>query len=164
MKLVLLPSGEAGPALGQGTWRMGEDLAIRREEIETLRPGLDLGATLIDTAEMYGEGSAEKLVGKAMEGRRDTVFLVDKVLPQNASRRGMVQAYDGSLRRLGTDRIDLYLLHWRGTIPLHETLEAFTTLQRDGKILAGRRKPSSIPFIHSTPLASMTYDLSDRPE
>ena len=151
MKLVLLPSGEAGPALGQGTWRMGEDLAIRREEIETLRPGLDLGATLIDTAEMYGEGSAEKLVGKAMEGRRDTVFLVDKVLPQNASRRGMVQAYDGSLRRLGTDRIDLYLLHWRGTVPLHETLEAFTTLQRDGKILAGRRKPSSIPFIHSTP-------------
>ena len=134
-------------ALGEWarTSRSGE------KEIETLRPGLDLGATLIDTAEMYGEGSAEKLVGKAMEGRRDTVFLVDKVLPQNASRRGMVQAYDGSLRRLGTDRIDLYLLHWRGTIPLHEPLEAFTTLQRDGKILAGRRKPSSIPFIHSTP-------------
>ena len=91
------------------------------------------------------------------------MFLVDKVLPQNASRRGMVQAYDGSLRRLGTDRIDLYLLHWRGTVPLHEALEAFT-LQRDGKILAGRRKPSSIPFIHSVPLASMTYDLRDRPE
>jgi aryl-alcohol dehydrogenase-like predicted oxidoreductase len=123
---------------------MGEDLAIRREEIETLRLGLDHGASLIDTAETYGEGSAEKLVGKAMEGRRDAVFLVDKVLPQNAPRRGMLQAYDGSLLRLGKDRIDLYLLHWRGNIPLHETLEAFTTLQRDGKILAGRRKPSSM--------------------
>jgi diketogulonate reductase-like aldo/keto reductase len=134
MKLVSLPSGETVPALGQGTWRMGEDLAIRSEEIETLRLGLDLGATLIDTAEMYGEGSAEELVGKAMEGRRDAVFLVDKVLPQNASRRGMVQACGRSLRRLGTDRIDLYLLHWRGNIPLHETLEAFTALQRDGKI------------------------------
>jgi diketogulonate reductase-like aldo/keto reductase len=134
MKAVLLPSGESVPALGQGTWRMGEDHAIRKEEIETLRLGVDLGAGLIDAAEMYGGGSAEELVGEALEGRRDKVFLVSKVLPQNASRHGTIQACERSLRRLRTDRIDLYLLHWRGGIPLHETVEAFATLQQAGKI------------------------------
>ena len=134
MRKVALPSGEHVPAFGQGTWRMGEDRAIRAEEIETLRLGLDLGATLIDTAEMYGEGRAEELIGEAIEGRRDDAFLVSKVYPHNASRRGTVAACDRSLRRLGTDRIDLYLLHWRGSVPLSETMEAFVALQQAGKI------------------------------
>ena len=134
MRKVALPSGEHVPAFGQGTWRMGEDRAIRAEEIETLRLGLDLGATLIDTAEMYGEGRAEELIGEAIEGRRDDAFLVSKVYPHNASRRGTVAACDRSLRRLGTDRIDLYLLHWRGGVPLFETMEAFVALQQAGKI------------------------------
>ncbi len=134
MRKVALPSGEHVPAFGQGTWRMGEDRAIRAEEIETLRLGLDLGATLIDTAEMYGEGRAEELIGEAIEGRRNEAFLVSKVYPHNASRRGTVAACDRSLRRLGTDRIDLYLLHWRGSVPLSETMEAFMALQQAGKI------------------------------
>src|SRR5882757_3877958 len=114
MKYVALPSGERVPAFGQGTWRMGEHRARRAEEIATLRLGLDLGATLIDTAEMYGDGAAEELVGEAISGRRDEVFLVTKVLPQNASRRGAREACARSLERLRTDRIDLYLLHWPG--------------------------------------------------
>ena len=134
MRKVALPSGEHVPAFGQGTWRMGEDRAIRAEEIETLRLGLDLGATLIDTAEMYGEGGVEELIGEAIEGRRDEAFLVSKVYPHNASRRDTVAACDRSLRRLGTDRIDLYLLHWRGSVPLSETMEAFMALQQAGKI------------------------------
>jgi diketogulonate reductase-like aldo/keto reductase len=113
---------------------MGEDRATRTEEIRTLRLGLDLGATLIDTAEMYGEGRAEELIGETIEGRRNEVFLVSKVYPHNASRRGALSACDRSLRRLGTDRIDLYLLHWRGSVPLSETMEAFMTLQHVGKI------------------------------
>src|SRR5436305_10638484 len=112
MKTVLLPSGERVPALGQGTWHMGDHRGSREEELATLRLGLDLGAALIDTAEMYGDGEAEKLVGEAIAGRRDEVFLVDKVLPSNASRRGTRAACERSLRRLKTDRIDLYLLHW----------------------------------------------------
>ena len=134
MRTVALPSGEPVPSFGQGTWHMGEDRATRAEEIETLRLGLDLGATLIDTAEMYGEGRAEQLIGQAVAGRRDEAFLVSKVYPHNASREGAVAACDRSLRRLRTDRIDLYLLHWRGSVPLSETMEVFITLQQVGKI------------------------------
>ena len=134
MKTVTLPSGERVPAFGMGTWYLGENPAARAEEIATLRLGLDLGATLIDTAEMYGEGLAEELIGEAIEGRRDEAFLVSKVYPHNASRRGAVAACERSLRRLRTDRLDLYLLHWWGTVPLAETMEAFIALQRAGKI------------------------------
>ncbi|MGH8718751.1 MAG: aldo/keto reductase [Burkholderiales bacterium] len=134
MKKVALPSGEQVPALGQGTWYLGENRATRAEEIATLRLGLDLGLTLIDTAEMYGEGQSEDLIGEAIEGRRDEVFLVSKVYPHNASRRGAVAACERSLRRLKTERLDLYLLHWRGNVPLEETLEAFAALIRAGKI------------------------------
>jgi diketogulonate reductase-like aldo/keto reductase len=131
---VTLPAGEIVPALGQGTWMMAEDPRRRADEIAALRAGLDLGLTLVDTAEMYGNGAAETLVGEAIAGRRDKVFLVSKVLPDNASRGGTVAACERSLARLGTDRIDLYLLHWRGSHPLAETLTAFARLQRDGKI------------------------------
>jgi diketogulonate reductase-like aldo/keto reductase len=129
-----LPSGEAVPVFGQGTWMMGEDTRRRADEIAALRLGLDLGMTLIDTAEMYGNGGAEELVAEVIAGRRDEVFLVTKVLPENSSRRGTMAACDRSLRRLATDRIDLYLLHWRGSPPLRETLEAFDALVRAGKI------------------------------
>src|SRR3974377_2396627 len=133
MRTVALPSGERVAALGLGTWHMGEDPSVRAEEMATLRLGLDLGARLIDTAEMYGDGRAEELVGKAIAGRRDEAFLVDKVLPSNASRRGTVAACERSLRRLNTDRLDLYLLHWRGSVPFAETIEAFLGLQQAGK-------------------------------
>jgi diketogulonate reductase-like aldo/keto reductase len=134
MHTVTLPSGETLPAYGMGTWHMGDDPGARAEELATLRLGLDLGATLIDTAEMYGDGRAEELVGAAIAGRRDDVFIVSKVYPHNATRTGAIAACARSLRRLGTDRIDLYLLHWRGSVPLAETLDAFMTLQREGKI------------------------------
>ncbi|WP_454018262.1 aldo/keto reductase [Azospirillum sp. Marseille-Q6669] len=129
-----LPSGTAVPVLGQGTWYMGEDSRDRAREAAALRLGLDLGMTLIDTAEMYADGGAEEVVGEAIAGRRDEVFLVSKVLPMNASRRGTVAACERSLKRLRTDRIDLYLLHWRGSHDFSETIEAFDTLMRDGKI------------------------------
>lgn len=134
MKHVTLPNGERVPALGMGTWNMGDDRATRAEEIATLRLGLDLGLRLIDTAEMYGEGLSESLIGEAIAGRRDEVFLVSKVYPHNASRRGIAAACERSLRRLGTDRLDLYLLHWRGDVPFEETLEGLKALQREGKI------------------------------
>ncbi|MGN6263439.1 MAG: aldo/keto reductase [Ralstonia sp.] len=134
MKHVTLPNGERVPALGMGTWNMGDDRATRAEEIATLRLGLDLGLRLIDTAEMYGEGLSESLIGEAIAGRRDDVFLVSKVYPHNASRRGIAAACERSLRRLGTDRLDLYLLHWRGDVPFEETLEGLQALQREGKI------------------------------
>ena len=134
MRTVTLPSGERVPALGQGTWRMGEQRLTRKEEIATLRLGLDLGLTLIDTAEMYGEGRAEQLIAEAIGDRRNEAFLVSKVYPQNASRQATVAACERSLHRLGTDRIDLYLLHWRGGVPLAETMEAFVALQQAGKI------------------------------
>ncbi len=134
MRKVSLPSGETVSALGMGTWCMGETPARRAQEIATLRLGLDLGCTLIDTAEMYGEGLTEELVGEAIRGRRDEAFLVTKVYPHNASRAGTVAACERSLRRLQTDRIDLYLLHWRGTVPLAETMAAFAALQKAGKI------------------------------
>jgi diketogulonate reductase-like aldo/keto reductase len=134
MKTVFLPSGESVPALGQGTWYMGDHRTQRTEEIATIRLGLDLGLTLIDTAEMYGDGRSEELVGEAIAGRRDEVFLVSKVLPNHASRHGTVGACEKSLKRLGTDRLDLYLLHWRGSVPLTETLEALAALKSAGKI------------------------------
>jgi aldehyde reductase len=134
MRTVQLPSGEHVPAFGMGTWKMGDDRAQRAEEIATLQLGLDSGATLIDTAEMYGEGEAEKLVGEAIAGRRDQVFLVSKVYPHHAGRADVVAACERSLQRLRTDRLDLYLLHWRGAVPLAETLAGFTALQAAGKI------------------------------
>jgi diketogulonate reductase-like aldo/keto reductase len=134
MRTVALPSGEKVSALGMGTWRMGENMAMRAKEIETLRLGLELGVNLIDTAEMYGEGRTEELVGEALDHRRDQAFVVSKVYPHNASRSGVPAACERSLRRLRSDRIDLYLLHWRGSVPLEETIEAFTMLQRQGKI------------------------------
>lgn len=134
VRTIKLPSGEAIPVLGQGTWGMAEDVRRRKEEIAALRLGLDLGMTLIDTAEMYANGAAEELVGEAIVGRRDEVFLVSKVLPNNATQRGMLAACERSLQRLGTDRLDLYLLHWRGYPPLEETLDAFATLIHAGKI------------------------------
>jgi diketogulonate reductase-like aldo/keto reductase len=120
--------------LGLGTWRLAEGLRPREEEAAALRLGLDLGMTLIDTAEMYGDGAAEDLVGEALRGRREQVFLVSKVLPHHATRSGTIAACEGSLRRLGTERLDLYLLHWRGEVPLKETLEGFSALVRAGKI------------------------------
>lgn len=134
MKTVRLPGGEDVPALGLGTWMMGDDPGRRADEIAALRRGLDLGMTLIDTAEMYGEGASERLVGEAIAGRRDEVFLVSKVYPHNASKEGTVAACERSLKRLGTDRLDLYLLHWRGTYPLAETVAAFEGLKAAGKI------------------------------
>lgn len=131
---VRLPNGEAVPRLGQGTWQMAEKASLRKAEIAALRLGLDLGMTLIDTAEMYASGGAEELTAEAIAGRRDEVFLVSKVLPGNSSRKGTLAACERSLKRLHTDRIDLYLLHWRGSSPLSETLDAFEELQQAGKI------------------------------
>jgi diketogulonate reductase-like aldo/keto reductase len=131
---VALPSGETVPALGQGTWQMAETVSRRKQEIEALRLGVELGMTLVDTAEMYGEGAAEELVAEALVGERDRLFLVSKVYPHNASRQGVVQACERSLRRLKTDRLDLYLLHWRGSVPLEETVAGFEELRRSGKI------------------------------
>ena len=127
--------GATLPSLGLGTWRMGENDAERGDEISALKQGLDLGMTLVDTAELYGGGGAERVVAEAIDGRRDEVFLVSKVLPSNASYEGTVRACERSLGRLKTDRIDLYLLHWPGDHPLEETLAAFTKLADQGKIL-----------------------------
>ena len=133
-RFVTLRSGERVPALGQGTWHMGESRRHAAEEAAALRFGIDLGMTLIDTAEMYGSGGAEEVVARAANGLRDSLFIVSKVYPHNASRTGLIAACERSLKRLATDRIDLYLLHWRGSIPLAETLEGFLRLRRDGKI------------------------------
>ncbi|WP_117192563.1 aldo/keto reductase [Rhizobium terrae] len=131
---VTLPSGISVPSLGLGTWNMGEDARKAAIEVESLKCGLDLGMTLIDTAEMYAEGGAERITGEAISGRRDEVFLVSKVYPWNASRRGVIDACERSLQRLGTDRLDLYLLHWRGEHPLSETVAGFEELRRAGRI------------------------------
>lgn len=131
---ITFPNGTEVPALGQGTWAMGEDAGHAKAEIESLKAGIDLGMTLIDTAEMYGDGGAEEIVGQAIRGRRDEVFIVSKVYPWNASLHGTIEACERSLERLGTDRIDLYLLHWRGNYPLTETVAAFETLKASGKI------------------------------
>lgn len=136
LPLTTLPSGVTVPALGQGTWYMGETRSTLKDEAAALQLGLDLGMTLIDTAEMYADGGAEIVVGEAIASRRDDVFLVSKVLPYNASRKGTVEACERSLKRMGTDRIDLYLLHWRGRYPLSETISAFEELVAAGKILS----------------------------
>ncbi|OCP01707.1 MULTISPECIES: aldo/keto reductase [unclassified Ensifer] len=129
-----LPDGRNVPVLGQGTWRMGDTPARRADEVKSLQLGLDLGLTLIDTAEMYGNGASEQVVGEAVRGRRDDAFIVSKVLPSNASRIGTEAACERSLRHLGVDHIDLYLLHWRGGYPLAETVAAFEALKKAGKI------------------------------
>ncbi|MCW3474647.1 aldo/keto reductase [Limobrevibacterium gyesilva] len=134
MRMVRLPDGTEVPALGQGTWHIGDGHRPPAEEAAALRLGIQLGMTLIDTAEMYGEGAAEQVVSAAIAGLRDRVFLVSKVYPHNATRRGTPAACERSLRRLGTDHIDLYLLHWRGGAPLAETVEAFERLRAEGKI------------------------------
>jgi aldehyde reductase len=134
MKRVALPCGETVSALGQGTWMLGDDPGQREEEIAALRRGIDLGLTLIDTAEMYGDGRSESLVGEAIAGRRDQVFVVTKVYPHNASRQAMPRSCEASLGRLRLETIDLYLLHWQGEVPLAETVQAFEALQRAGKI------------------------------
>jgi diketogulonate reductase-like aldo/keto reductase len=134
MRHVKLPGGDTVPVLGLGTWGMGEAASSGPDMVASLTLGIELGMTLVDTAEMYGEGGAEELVGKAIAGRRNAVFVVSKVYPHNATRRGTIAACERSLKRLGTDRIDLYLLHWRGEVPLAETLDAFVALQRSGKI------------------------------
>jgi diketogulonate reductase-like aldo/keto reductase len=131
---VKLPSGETVPQLGQGTWRMGESAGARKEEVAALKLGLDLGMTLIDTAEMYGNGGAEEIVAEAVRGRRDECFIVSKVLPENSTKAGTVAACARSLKRLKTDRIDLYLLHWRGRPKLEETLAGFEELIEAGAI------------------------------
>ena len=134
MRTLPLPSGATIPVLGQGTWQMGENAKARSQEIDALKFGIDLGMTLIDTAEMYGEGGAEKVVAEALRGQRSRLFLVSKVYPHNATRKGTIQACDRSLKRLKTDYLDLYLLHWRGSVPLSETFEALLELRQAGKI------------------------------
>ena len=134
MQTLNLLSGQTIPILGMGTWQMGEKAHDRPNEVAALRHGLDLGLSLIDTAEMYGEGGAEEVVAAAIANRRAAVFLVSKVYPHNASKRGAIAACERSLKRLKTDYLDLYLLHWRGAVPITETLDAFQTLQQAGKI------------------------------
>lgn len=136
LPMVALPSGVSVPALGQGTWKMGDSASNTTDEVRSLQTGLDLGMTVIDTAEMYGNGSAERIVGEAVKGRRDDAFIVSKVLPSNASHGGTITACEASLQRLGIERIDLYLLHWRGRFPLSATVSAFEELKAAGKIAA----------------------------
>lgn len=135
MKTLKLRSGKEIPILGQGTWRMGEKASQKQAEIKALKLGIDLGMTLIDTAEMYGEGGAERVVSEAISNRRQEVYLVSKFYPYNASYQGVIKACERSLSRLKTDYLDLYLLHWRGSIPLAETLEGLQHLKQAGKIL-----------------------------
>ncbi|QOL14557.1 aldo/keto reductase [Dickeya dianthicola] len=133
-KQVIFPDGNAVPAIGQGTWFMGENAQRRGSEVSALQAGIDVGMTLIDTAEMYADGGAEEVVGEAIRGRRDRVYLVSKVYPHNAGGERAIAACERSLKRLQTDYIDLYLLHWRGGIPLVDTIDAMETLQQAGKI------------------------------
>ncbi|MEY2831593.1 MAG: hypothetical protein RLZZ574_851, partial [Cyanobacteriota bacterium] len=135
MKTLQLRSGKEIPILGQGTWRMGEKASQKQAEIDALRLGLDLGLTVIDTAEMYGDGGAEKIVAEAIAPRRSEVYLVSKFYSSNASYKGLIAACDRSLSRLKTDYLDLYLLHWRGSVPLSETLLGLQHLKQTGKIL-----------------------------
>jgi diketogulonate reductase-like aldo/keto reductase len=132
MQIVTLPAGESVPALGQGTWEL--ERGERSEAVKAVQLGLDLGMTLIDTAEMYGEGKAEEIVGEAIKGRREEVFLVTKAYPWHGTKKGLADAAQRSLKRLKTDRIDVYLLHWRGDVPLAETVEGMEALRRNGQI------------------------------
>ncbi|WP_030750339.1 aldo/keto reductase [Streptomyces sp. NRRL S-31] len=168
---ITLPSGEEIAALGQGTWYLGEAPARREQEIAALRLGVDVGMTIVDTAEMYGDGAAEELVGEALRGRREEVFLVSKVLPGHADRKGTVAACEGSLRRLRTERLDLYLLHWRGRWPLEETLAGFTDLMEAGKIrhwgvsnldVADLAELATLPGGAATAVDQVLYNLSRR--
>ncbi len=134
MRQVTLKSGDKVPVLGVGTWRMGERKGERAAEVAAIKLALDLGIRLVDTAEMYGEGGAEEMLSEALAGRRDEIFLVSKVYPHNASRNGVLAACERSLKRLKTDRLDLYLLHWPGSVPIEETIGAFETLVKGGKI------------------------------
>ena len=131
---VTLPSGESIPSMGLGTWHMGERIGNPKTEVDALVRGLDLGAALIDTAEMYAGGGAERVVGSAIKGRRDDVFIVSKILPHNASFDGTIRACENSLQRMEIESIDLYLLHWPGNHPLEDTVSAFEQLKTDGKI------------------------------
>ena len=134
MRTVRLPDGTEVPALGQGTWHMGERSGAAKDEAAAIRLGIELGMTLIDTAEMYGNGGAEEVIAEAIAGQRDKLFIVSKVYPHNASKTGVPAACERSLKRLRTDRIDLYLLHWRGSHPLQETVDALEKLRAEGKI------------------------------
>ncbi|MBJ7220719.1 MULTISPECIES: aldo/keto reductase [unclassified Brenneria] len=134
MRDVSFPDGTKVPAVGQGTWYMGENSRTKDQEVKALQAGIDQGMTLIDTAEMYAEGGAEIVVGEAIRGRRDKVYLVSKVYPHNAGGGKAIKACEQSLKRLQTDHIDLYLLHWRGGIPLIDTITAMQQLQQSGKI------------------------------
>lgn len=169
--MVDLPSGRRVAALGQGTWKMGESPGARRDEIAALRRGIDLGLTLIDTAEMYGDGAAESLVGEAIAGLGDRVTVVSKVLPSNASPAGTVAACERSLKRLGRERIDLYLLHWRGRWRLADTVGAFETLKAQGKIgdwgvsnfdLADMEELAALPHGGACATDQVYYALSQR--
>lgn len=153
-KIVTFAEGLTVPAIGQGTWYMGENASQRRNEVNALRAGIDLGLTLIDTAEMYADGAAEEVVGEAIKGQREKVYLVSKVYPWNAGGQKGIAACDASLRRLGTDHIDLYLLHWRGNFGLDETVELMETLQQQGKI--GRWGVSNLDYDDMQELWSVT--------
>lgn len=166
-----LPDGRLVPALGLGTWHMGESRSTAAEEIRALKAGIDCGMTLIDTAEMYAAGGAEEITGQAIAGRRDETFLVSKVLPSNASRRGTIAACEASLKRLGTDCIDLYLLHWRGRHPLRDTVEAFEELRESGKIARwgvsnfdslAMRQVTALPGSENCAANQVLYNLSTR--
>ena len=166
-----LPDGTLVPALGAGTWNMGENATQRKTEVEALRHAMDLGVTLIDTAEMYGEGGAEEVVGEAIADCRDDIFVVSKVHPHNASRDGVIAACERSLKRMKTDRIDLFLLHWRGQHPLAETVEGFKTLVKDGKIgnwgvsnfdIAGMKELFKVPHGDHCAVNQVLYNLSRR--
>lgn len=171
MRTLLLPSGIHISVLGQGTWGMGEVPERKQQEADALRLGMDLGMTLIDTAEMYGEGGAEQVVALALAGRRDQAYIVSKVYPHNADRRGVQAACERSLGRLGTDHIDLYLLHWRGAVPLADTLEGFEALKKAGKIgdyglsncdLADLREADGLPGGAAIVANQVLYNLARR--
>ncbi|MDH4609807.1 aldo/keto reductase [Pseudomonas sp. BN102] len=164
MHSITFPDGTRVPAIGQGTWHMGESRSERKREIAALRQGLDLGLKLIDTAEMYAEGGAEEVVGEAIAGLRDEVFLVSKVYPWNASRKGTALACESSLRRLGTDHLDLYLLHWRGEHPLEETVEAFERLREQGKIARWGVSNLDLDDLHELPPGCAANQVLYNPE
>ena len=134
---VTLSNGAVVPAIGQGTWYIGETASKRQREIDAIRAGIDAGMTLVDTAEMYGSGLSEQLVGEAISpADRKNLFIVSKVLPSNAGKKNMERSCDATLARLGTDYLDLYLYHWRGSVPLAETVACLEDLKAKGKIRA----------------------------